>query len=277
MPEFEKKGRLWSMENKSNQQRIDKILSHHGYGTRKDVKKLLRSGVVTVNGQICVSPEAHIQPELDTLCIDGVKVEIRANIYLVMNKCVDTVCSAKDGIHRTVFELLQEDYNKASDGGNLHLVGRLDIDTEGLLLLTTDGELTHRLTSPKTHISKTYIAGLEKSVNPVQKEEYIRRFFEGIHIDSEGQEEACDCQSAGLSWLSNKELSVMQGRFPEITDFAKLVIYEGKYHQVKRMFSALGNKVAYLKRIAMGELQLDESIASGSYRALYPEELSLLK
>ena len=243
--------------------RLDKILAKHGYGTRKDVKKLLHSGVVCVNGSVCTDADCHVDIDVDVIEVDGETLSIKRNVYLMMNKCIDTVCAVKDGLHRTVFDCLGDEYSHAFLGGDLHNVGRLDIDTEGLLLLTTDGTLTHRLTSPKHHISKTYLVTLADSVAAEQKAAYCRQLREGIEVPPEGDEAGFTAQPAELSWLSDSECS--------------LVIYEGKYHQVKRMFAALGNRVVALRRTAMGELKLDETLAPGEYRELTAAELSLLK
>lgn len=242
--------------------RLDKILAKHGFGTRKDVKKLLHSGVVCVNGSVCTDADRHVDIESDSIEVDGEKVCLRRNVYLMMNKCKDTVCAAKDGLHRTVFDCLGDEYSHAFLGGDLHLVGRLDIDTEGLLILTTDGTMTHRLTSPKHHISKTYHVTLEAPVAAGQKAEYESRFCAGIDVPPEGDEAGFVSLPAELSWLDDS--------------VCNLVIYEGKYHQVKRMFAALGNRVVALRRTAMGELRLDGSLAPGAYRELSAAELALL-
>ena len=137
-------------------QRIDKILSHEGFGSRKDIKKLLRQAEVLVNGKQIYDPATQVNPETDKILVDGQELNLHTNIYLMMNKPKHVVCSNKDGEHQTVFDLLDETLRTPYLIEKLHLVGRLDMDTEGLLLFTTDGELTHRLISPKSHINKTY-------------------------------------------------------------------------------------------------------------------------
>lgn len=239
-------------------ERIDKILAHHGFGTRKEVKKLLHARRVLVNGEVCVSQDAHINTETDTICVDDEVLVLRHHVYLMLNKCVDVVCSTRDGLHRTVLDILPDEYQIPFMGGDLHPIGRLDIDTEGLLLLTTDGSLTHILTSPKNHIPKTYFVRLENSVSLENQQEWKALFAKGIHVSSEGKEAEFDAQSAELVWLSDNE--------------ARLTIYEGKYHQVKRMFKEMGNQVIYLKRTKIGSLDLDESLSLGECRELTEEE-----
>lgn len=304
------------------QERLDKILAKQGFGTRKDARRLIRQGLVGVNGAVCKAPETHIETSTDVLTVEGKTLVLKTHYYFMMNKCAGVVCSAKDGLHKTVFDLLQEtppvtplrkvptemscsesdtdevgadsvDTDKVgtdfidsvgadfiapvgSDAdadilapirqsiisGELHLVGRLDIDTEGLLLLTTDGGLTHRLISPKSHITKTYYIRLETPVSPEEQKTYSQQAEKGILIAPEGNDEEYLCKPAALTWISPLECT--------------LVITEGRYHQVKRMMAALGNKVLYLKRQAMAELHLDETLQPGQYRELREEEILLL-
>lgn len=291
------------------QERLDKILAKQGFGTRKDARRLIRQGLVGVNGAVCKAPETHIEMTTDVLTVEGKTLVLKTHYYFMMNKCAGVVCSAKDGLHKTVFDLLQEtppvtplrkvptemsysesdtdevgadsvgsDFSDSvsSDAdadilapirqsiisGELHLVGRLDIDTEGLLLLTTDGGLTHRLISPKSHVTKTYYIRLETPVSPEEQKTYSQQAEKGILIAPEGNDEEYLCKPAALTWISPLECT--------------LVITEGRYHQVKRMMAALGNKVLYLKRQAMAELHLDETLQPGQYRELREEEILLL-
>lgn len=291
------------------QERLDKILAKQGFGTRKDARRLIRQGLVGVNGAVCKAPETHIETTTDVLTVEGKTLVLKTHYYFMMNKCAGVVCSAKDGLHKTVFDLLQEtppvtplrkvptemsysesdtdevgadsvgtDFSDSvsSDAdadilapirqsiisGELHLVGRLDIDTEGLLLLTTDGGLTHRLISPKSHVTKTYYIRLETPVSPEEQKTYSQQAEKGILIAPEGNDEEYLCKPAALTWISPLECT--------------LVITEGRYHQVKRMMAALGNKVLYLKRQAMAELHLDETLQPGQYRELREEEILLL-
>ena len=146
-------------------ERLDKLLSHEGFGSRKDIKKMLRSRTVLINGKQIFDPSIQVDADKDTIIIDGEKIDFHKNIYLMMNKPQHVVSSSKDGEHQTVFDLLDESLRTPYLVEKLHLIGRLDMDTEGLLLFTTDGELTHRLISPKSHISKTYFFMLHISLN----------------------------------------------------------------------------------------------------------------
>ncbi len=251
-------------------ERLDKILANQGYGTRRDVKRLLHEGTVMVNGKTVTDGGTHADVLRDVIAIDGEKITLRTSVYLMMNKCVDVVCASRDGEHKTVFDLLDSEYRSGICAQDLHPVGRLDIDTEGLLLLTTDGALTHRLISPKTHVSKTYLVYLRDNPDGKQRDAYIKAFTAGIHIEPEDNECGADCLPAELKWIDD---AVFSGSAHAA---AQLTIYEGKYHQVKRMFAALGNKVVYLKRISMGNLRLDPSLLPGQFRELTSDELSQL-
>ncbi|MBQ8013708.1 MAG: rRNA pseudouridine synthase [Treponema sp.] len=244
--------------------RIDKILSHHGFGSRKDVKKLLRDELVTVNGKFVYDPGFQLDISRDKVVVDGEEIKLQHDVYIMMNKCADVVCANKDGEHRTVFDLLDDSLRHKFLGGDLHCMGRLDIDTEGLLILTTDGKLTHRLLSPKTHAPKTYAVGLRDSLTEEEKQKYSEKFKKGFWIDREGNEDGFDAQPSEIQFIKDEKIDCL------------LTIYEGKYHQVKRMFSQLGNEVVYLKRVKMGQLELDPKIPLGGYRELSQEEISLL-
>ena len=243
-------------------ERIDKILSHNGFGSRKYIKKLLRTCEVLVNGKRIYDPGFQFSKERDTITIDGEEIDLHDNLYLMMNKPQHYVCSTKEGDHETVFDLLDDSLRTPYLQDKLHLVGRLDMDTEGLLLFTTDGELTHRLISPKSHISKTYLCGLEHTETAAHQTEITTKFEAGIEVGPEDNEQGFTCQPAQIKWIDEKT--------------AHLTIYEGKYHQVKRMFAAVGNKIVYLKRISMGQLKLDDSLELGEYKELYESDLQLL-
>ena len=242
--------------------RIDKLLSHEGFGSRKDIRKILRNCEVLLNGKRIYDPSLQIDTQKDTLTIDGDAVDFHTNLYIMMNKPQHVVSSTKEGDHQTVFDLLDDSLRTPYLMDKLHLVGRLDMDTEGLLLFTTDGELTHRITSPKTHISKTYYCGLEHPETPEHQQEITKAFEQGIAVGPEDNEEGFTCQPAFLKWKDDSS--------------ALLTIFEGKYHQVKRMFVAVGNKITYLKRVSMGKLKLDPELGLGEYRELEQEELGLL-
>lgn len=273
-----------------NKERIDKILSHHGFGTRKDVKKMLRNETVTVNGSFVYDPGFQIDISKDTVAVDGEIVKLQHDLYIMLNKCKDVVCANKDGEHKTVFDLLDDSLRHKFLGGDLHCMGRLDIDTEGLLILTTDGKLTHKLLAPKTHVPKTYAVGLRDSLTDEQKSDYIEKFSKGFWIDREQNEDGFDCQPSELVFISddsafaqNKSVSSQNESF--VLKMSKnasgkidclLTIYEGKFHQVKRMFAQVGNEVIYLKRVKMGNLELDSELKLGEYRELSEEEIGVL-
>lgn len=243
-------------------ERIDKILAHEGFGTRKGIRKLLRECDVTVNGQKVSDPGMQVNPDKDVIFVDDEEIILRKNVYIMMNKMQGVVSANKDGLHQTAFDFLSDEYKTPYLQEHLHIVGRLDIDTEGLLFFTTDGALTHKIISPKTHFPKQYFVRLKKFESKTRQEEIKELFFKGIHIPPEGNESEADCKSADLVWQSENE--------------ALLTITEGKFHQVKRMFAAVENEVVYLKRISIGPLKLDESLALGEYRELTDDEISLL-
>lgn len=240
-------------------ERLDKILAHEGIATRKGVRKILRVCQVTVNGQTVTDPGLNVNPDKDQIAIDGEVLNLRKNFYLMMNKPKDVVSANKDGLHQTVFDLLDERFHTPYLEENLHLVGRLDIDTEGLLLFTTDGAMTHRLTSPKTHQPKSYLVHLRDAVNSDGQSKIADDFKKGIDVPAEGNEAAFVAKPAEIQWKGETE--------------CVLTISEGKFHQVKRMFAAEQNEVIYLKRLSIGSLKLDSSLALGQYRELTDEEI----
>lgn len=246
-----------------SKERLDKLLAHEGFGSRKDIRKLLRNCKVLVNGSRTYDPATQVDAENDTISVDGEEINLHKNLYLMMNKPQHYVCSTKEGDHETVFDLLDDSLRTPYLQDKLHLVGRLDMDTEGLLLFTTDGELTHRLISPKSHISKTYLCGLEHTETAEHQTAITAKFENGIEVGPEDNEQGFTAQPAQITWLDDKT--------------AHLTIYEGKYHQVKRMFAAVGNRIVYLKRISMGQLQLDESLELGEYKELSESDLQLLQ
>ena len=243
-------------------ERLDKLLAHEGFGSRKDIRKLLRNCEVLVNGSRTYDPATQVDAENDTISVDGEEINLHKNLYLMMNKPQHYVCSTKEGDHETVFDLLDDSLRTPYLQDKLHLVGRLDMDTEGLLLFTTDGELTHRLISPKSHISKTYLCGLEHPETADHQADITAKFQAGIEVGPEDNEQGFTAQPAKIKWIDDKT--------------AHLTIYEGKYHQVKRMFAAVGNKIVYLKRISMGKLQLDPELELGEYKELTESDLQLL-
>lgn len=235
-------------------ERLDKILSNLGYGSRKEIKTLVRKGAVEVNGEIPKKSDFKVNPEEDAIKVDGEEINYRKYIYLLMNKPDGVISATFDNHDETVIDLLEPEYQAFEP----FPVGRLDKDTVGLLLITNDGKLNHRLISPKNHIDKVYYAEIDKPVN----EKDVEAFEKGIVID-----DGYKCMPAKLKILESTE----HGSEIEVT------IQEGKFHQVKRMFEAREKKVVYLKRIKFGTLVYDESLPEGEYRELSNEELAQLQ
>jgi len=233
--------------------RLDKILGNMGYGSRKDLKKIIRYGLVKIDGEVAMKSSMHVDPYKSTIEINGEKVEYREHIYIMMNKPCDVISATHDNKHQTVIDLLEDRYLPF----NPFPMGRLDIDTEGLLIITNDGKLAHEILSPKKHIPKTYYAHINERVT----EKDIEAFKNGVVLDDGYKTMPAD--------LKIKE----SGDVTEV----ELIIYEGKFHQVKRMFEACNKKVIYLRRIAMGELKIDEELGLGEYRELTDDELDTLK
>lgn len=232
--------------------RLDKYLAEMGAGTRSEVKKLVRAGRVTINGAVAEKPEQKVDPETDTVCLDGEALLYVAYEYYLFHKPAGCVSATEDKIHKTVMDYLTDTLRD-----DLFPVGRLDIETEGLLLITNDGTLAHELLSPAHHVKKTYYARVAGRVT----EEDARLFQQGVDI---GEEKLT--KPAELVILTSGEESEIE-----------LTITEGKFHQVKRMFQAVGKEVVYLKRLSMGPLTLPETLLPGEYRALTQEELMLLQ
>ncbi|WP_101844792.1 pseudouridine synthase [Halobacillus sp. Marseille-P3879] len=232
--------------------RIDKLLANMGYGTRKEVKQLLKSGHVRVNNQVEKSPKTHVNPNEEEVSVNGEVVEYKEFIYLMLHKPDDVVSATEDSNDLTVIDILQPE-DALFDP---FPVGRLDKDTEGLLLITNDGQLSHRLTTPKKDIGKTYFAHIEGEVT----ERDVEVFQAGVCLD--------DGYVTKPSFLEIEKT----GPQSEI----KLTITEGKYHQVKRMFEAVGKRVTYLKRLSIGDLHLDPDLELGEYRELSEAEISYL-
>ncbi len=234
-------------------ERLDKILSSLGYGSRKDVKGLVKSGSIEVDGKVVRDSSLKIDPYNSVLKVDGEVVEYREFIYLMMNKPQGVISSTDDFRDKTVIDLLSDQYKAF----NPFPVGRLDKDTEGLMVLTNDGQLSHRVLSPKKHVEKLYYAEIEGVVT----EEDKKLFSQGVILD-----DGYKTLPAKLEILASDNISKIY-----------LTIKEGKFHQVKRMFLSVGKRVIYLKRLAIGGLRLDESLGLGEYRELTAEEIMLLE
>lgn len=228
---------------------LDKILSHLNYGSRKEVKEYIRKGYFMVNGETIYKDDFKVSPLDDEITFDGGVIEYNEFVYIMLNKPKDVISATFDPRYKTVIDLMPE-YAKMS----VFPVGRLDIDTEGLLIITNDGALAHRLLSPKYHVWKKYYL----TFDGIYKEEYQHNFEEGIILDD--------------------GYKTLPARFEIIKENeAYIYIHEGKYHQVKRMLEALNMKVTYLKRVGFGDITLDNTLNLGQYRLLTKEEIDILK
>ncbi len=232
--------------------RADKIISNLGYGTRKEVKELIKDGGVEVDNVIISDPGQLIDPHVSNIKVNGKLIRFREFIYLMLNKPQDVISATEDKREKTVIDLLSDEFKVFEPAP----VGRLDKDTEGLLLLTNDGQLAHKLISPKNHVPKKYYAHIKGIV----EESDIKAFRAGIIIDG------------GYKTMPGHLTLLKQGDISEV----EVIIYEGKYHQIKRMFKARGKEVIYLKRMSMGDLLLDAQLELGEYRELTEDELKLL-
>lgn len=238
--------------------RLDKMLGHLGYGTRSQLKKMVKQGIVLVNGKTAADSGMLIDPEQDEVVFQGQRVHYRKFVYYMMNKPAGVISATEDLRERTVLDLLDAEQAAFKP----FPVGRLDKDTEGLLLLTNDGQLAHQLLSPKKRVPKTYYALVAGRVTSDDQEAFAR----GVTLD-----DGYVTLPASLRILSVEPNS--EGVQSQI----ELTITEGKFHQVKRMFQAVGKRVLYLKRIAMGGLELDETLPLGAVRELTAEELEMLR
>lgn len=238
--------------------RLDKLLAHTGFGTRKEVKKIIKDKYITVNGEIVRNPGTKVDPDVDDVRVGGTQIYYEEFVYYMLNKPAGVISATEDFIHETVLDLL----DPSDSVQEPHPVGRLDIDTEGLLILTNDGQLTHQLTSPKKEVDKEYYAEIAGIVT----KEDVEKFAEGVFIDDEEPFEALPAELEIIDIIEEDNASVIH-----------VTVHEGKFHQVKRMFLAVGKEVTYLKRIRMKELVLDESLPLGEYRRLTDEELARLK
>lgn len=236
----------------AEQLRLDKYLADMGIGTRSEIKTWIRKGRVKINQDVCNKPEKKVDTKTDRVIFDDAEVGYVKYQYIMLYKPAGVVSATNDSRSTTVLDLIQN--KKCKD---LFPVGRLDKDTEGLLLISNDGELAHQLLSPKKHVDKVYYAKVLGRVT----EEDRKIFLEGVDIKDEEL-----TLPARLTILTSDEISEIQ-----------LTIQEGRYHQVKRMFEAVGKEVIYLKRLSMGSLKLDQSLEPGEYRELTEDELEQLR
>ena len=231
------------------QMRLDKLLSHLNCGSRKEVQALIRAGRVSVDGTVQKDPAFKVDPDRSQTAVDGTVQRYRAQRYYMLNKPMGVITASRDERHDTVLELFPAELRRG-----LFAVGRLDKDTEGLLLVTDDGALSHALMSPTRHVSKVYEAKIDGELVPDAAE----RFASGLTL-----RDGTECRPATLEQLPD-------GR-------VRVTLHEGKYHQVKRMIAACGATVTFLKRVQLGGVRLDESLAPGEFRELTEEELGALR
>ena len=235
--------------------RLDKFLANSGIGTRKEVKIILKKGKIKVNEKIVKDAKMQVDEIKDDVKIEGEKITYKPFVYIMMNKPSGVISATEDGKHKTVIDLLCEKYKNYK----VFPVGRLDIDTEGLLLLTNDGVLTHNLLSPKKHVDKKYYVELKEPLT-IEKKKILEN---GIKL-----EENFVTKKAKIEIIDKDEDIEVNSVF--------ITISEGKFHQVKRMFKFVENEVLYLKRVKMGKLLLPENLKLGEYRELSEEEMDLI-
>ncbi|WP_239615291.1 pseudouridine synthase [Cohnella mopanensis] len=267
--------------------RLDKMLGNLGYGTRSGIKQLIKQGAVTVNGKLAKDHGMQINPNLDEVVLDGETIQYRDSVYVLLHKPAGVVSATEDHRDRTVIDLLDEDLTVLSP----FPVGRLDKDTEGLLLITNDGKLSHELLSPRKHVPKTYRSLVAGAVGQAD----IEAFSQGVKLDddyvtmpaqlsvlatSKGDGAASGDIEENTDEMMAAIKLVPQSAAPEPNEplnWIELTIHEGKFHQVKRMFESVGKKVLYLRRVSMGPLRLDANLAPGEWRELTEEELESLR
>lgn len=236
--------------------RIDRYFSSQEILSRREVKAALQKGMIAVNGTVIKQADYKVDPDADTVTLSGKPVGYRQYVYLMLNKPTGVVSATEDKKQKTVLDLVPPDLFRS----DLFPAGRLDKDTTGFVLLTNDGDFAHRILAPKSHVEKTYHVGAARDITA----EDIDAFSAGITLKS-GEE----CLPAKL-----KKLSEDDGNGNVLCE---VIICEGKYHQIKKMFEARNNKVVTLKRVRMGKLWLDEKLAPGACRRLTEEELSLIE
>lgn len=234
------------------QQRLDKLISSQGTYTRKQAQQLIKDGLVKVDGITVRDRGFHIDPEVNSVILDGKEFAVEKFVYLMLNKPKGVVSATNDRSQKTVVDLVPDELKKR----NLFPAGRLDMTTTGFVLITDDGDFAHRILSPKNHIEKTYEARLAESVT----EERLRMVADGIVL-----KDGTECLPAKLKILEGGDNPLVE-----------IKICEGKYHQIKRMFAAAGNGVIELKRTKMGNLSLDEDLAEGECRRLNEAEVALI-
>ena len=239
--------------------RLDKFLGEHNIGTRKQIKEYIKNGRCKINGTVASKSDVHIDENQDEISFDGVVLTYEKYHYYLLNKPSGVVSATTDGKNATVLDLLKDENVKG-----LSPCGRLDIDTEGLLLITDDGGLIHRLLSPKKHVDKVYEVHLRKQLSETDK----ARLEEGVDIGDKKEDGSIDYTLPSKVTFAPDD---NQGRAVIL-----LSIHEGRFHQVKRMLEAVGNEVLFLKRVSMGPLKLPDDMEPGEYRVLTKQEIDLL-
>jgi 16S rRNA pseudouridine516 synthase len=267
--------------------RLDKMLGNLGYGSRSEIKILIRQGAVTVNGKTVKDHGLQIKPSEDEVVLDGETIQYRDTVYVLLHKPAGVVSATEDSRDRTVIDLIDPELTVLSP----FPVGRLDKDTEGLLLITNDGKLSHELLSPRKHVPKTYRALVAGEVG----EEDAEKFGQGVPLDDgyvtlpaelavlarmiRGGTPSADESELALEMAEADNLAADMDEVAEgeALSWIELTIHEGKFHQVKRMFEAVGKKVLYLRRVSMGPLRLDKALAPGQWRELTEDEVDSLR
>lgn len=241
--------------------RLDKFLSELNIGTRKQIKEYVKNGRCTVNGVPATKADVHINENSDDIAFDGIPLKYSRFHYFLLNKPVGVVSATRDGRNKTVLDLLAGENVKG-----LSPCGRLDIDTEGLLLLTDDGDLIHKLLSPRKHVDKVYEVHISKPLDEAE----IKKLESGVNIGDKNEDGSIDFTlPAKVQILDDLD----ENKNPVIL----LTIHEGRFHQVKRMLEAVDNEVVFLRRLSMGSLVLDDDLKPGDYRELTDQEINELK
>ena len=249
--------------------RLDRYLAECGCGTRSEVKNLIKKGRVSVNEAVITDNSVKVETDTDAVKIDGTAVGYEQFRYYMLNKPAGCISATNDGLSSTVLDILADDNTR-----DLFPVGRLDKDTEGLLLITNDGQLAHRLLSPKKHVDKTYVAAVSVALG----EEELERFAQGLDIGDDKPTLPAEIRKVtDHEDLIPERFGADDGDEPEGYEAVyEVIIREGRYHQIKRMFEALGSRVVYLKRTAMGALSLDGGLEPGEYRRLTEDEIAAI-
>ena len=247
--------------------RLDKFLADMGIGTRSEIKKQIRSGMVAVNGLAVTDPGMHVTAD-SIVSFRGEPINYEEYVYYMLNKPSGVISASEDSRESTVVDLITEQARK-----DLFPVGRLDRDTEGLLIITNDGEMAHRLLSPRHHVDKTYYA----RVTGIVTADTVEAFASGLVLPDGLECLPAELKILGISNVSAEDISNSDSLSCQKYTDTEVTIREGKFHQIKRMFLATGHEVIYLKRLSMGPLTLDPSLEPGEYRRLTSDENKELK